>query len=242
MRLIYNSGIPEKQVWQVAQLAEVKQHNFVVVLDAAVNSVRAYSARQKLAEYRSRGWEPPPSWETDATGESDIHACTVHQGIINSQLLPRHVKDFTVGSDLLVYVDGSWAAGDAIDFVVTFAHELRHAWQFYNVPIVFFPQTPLAWVMAPQSTPSEKDAEADGKAIAENIFGPPAVSAHLAAQIASCRPEHRDVLVRLKESDTHARSLELLESETLLLLTEHATEIRTLQSKNNFEIPGIREL
>ena len=242
MRLINNSGIPEEQVWQVAQLAEVKQNNFVVVLDTAVNSVRADSAKQKLTEYRSRGWKPLPSWETDATGESDFHACTVHKGTINNQQLPRHVKDSIVGSDLLVYVDGTWTAGAAIDFALTFAHELRHAWQFFNVPTVFFSQTPLAWVMAPQSTPCEVDAEANGKAIAENIFGVAAVGEHLTAQIANCRPEHRDVLVRLKESHTHARSRELLESETLRLLNEHAAEIRTLQSKDNFEIPGIREL
>ena len=147
-----------------------------------------------------------------------------------------------MGFDLLVYVDGTWTAGDAIDFVLTFAHELRHAWQFYNLPIVFFSQTPLAWVMQPQSTPSEADAEKNGKAIAEIIFGREAVSAHLAAELATCRPEHREVLARLKESETQALPSEILESETLHLLNEHASEIRTVQLKNGFQIPGIREL
>ena len=242
MRLINKSNVPEERVFQVARIAAVEQYDFVALLDSAVNSVKADSAKLKLAEYRNKGWKPLPSWETDATGESDTHACTVHHAIIRNQLLPRHVKDAIVGSDLLVYVDGTWTAGDAIDFVLTFAHELRHAWQFYNVPIVFFSQTPLEWVMQPQSTPSDVDAEKNGKAIAEIIFGPEAVSAHLAAELATCRPEHREVLARLKEGDTQALPSEILESETLHLLNEHASEIRTVQLKNGFQIPGIREL
>jgi hypothetical protein len=135
MRLINSSGIPEEQVWQVAQIAGVYQYEFVVVLDTAVNSVKADSAKLKLTEYRSKGWRPPSSWETDATGESDIHACTVYKGIIKTQQIPLSVKEAIVDSDLLVYVDGTWTTRNAIDFVLTFAHELRHAWQFYNVPV-----------------------------------------------------------------------------------------------------------
>jgi hypothetical protein len=242
MRLINNSSIPEESVWRVAQLAEVKQYNFVVVLDTAVNSVRADYAKQKLTEYRSKGWKPFQSWETDAAGESDFHAYTAHRGMIDNQQLPQHVKDAIVGSDLLVYVDGTWTGSDAINFALTFAHELRHAWQFYNVPIVFFSQTPLSWVMPPQSTPCEVDAEANGKLIAENIFGGATVADHLAAQIATCPPEHRDVWARLKENDKQTRSREMLEAETLHLLKQNAAEIRKLQSMYNFEIPGIREL
>jgi hypothetical protein len=242
LRLVNNSVITEERVRQVAQLSGVQQCNFVVVLDSAVNSLRADSAKLKLTEYRSKGWTPLPSWAAGSTGESDIHACTVCRSMIDNQQLPQHAKDTIIGSDLLVYIDGTWTAGDAIDFVLTFAHELRHAWQFYNVPIVFFSRTPLAWVMQAQSTPSEVDAEKNGKAVAERVFGPEAVSAHLAAQIASCRPEHRDMLVRLKDCDTHSRSREGLEWETLQLLQEPAVEIRRLQFQNSCEIPGIREL
>jgi hypothetical protein len=33
-----------------------------------------------------------------------------------------------------------------MDFVLTLAHDLRDAWQYFNAPVVFHSQTPLEWV------------------------------------------------------------------------------------------------
>jgi hypothetical protein len=56
-------------------------------------------------------------------------------------------------------------------FVLTLAHELRHAWQYFNAPVVFYAQTPLSWVVPPQLTPCEIDAERAAKRVLIHIYG-----------------------------------------------------------------------
>jgi hypothetical protein len=67
-----------------------------------VNAVRANAARAKLDEYRQKDWKYiSPEWEKDATGESDIHACTVSRRTIANQSLPSYVIEAINGCELL---------------------------------------------------------------------------------------------------------------------------------------------
>ncbi len=56
------------------------------------------------------------------------------------QKLPTHAIDAIDGHELLVYLDATWTRGPEMGFVLTLAHELRHAWQYFNAPVVFHSQ------------------------------------------------------------------------------------------------------
>jgi hypothetical protein len=125
-------------------------------------------------------------------------------------------------------------------FALTLAHELRHSWQYFNAPVVLHSQTPLSWVMPPQTTPCELDAEKAGKRVARVMYGDERARAYLDTELARCKPEHREVLERLAALDETADPK--IEAETIALLEEHAAEIRKCQLQYNFMIPGIPEL
>jgi hypothetical protein len=59
------------------------------------------------------------AWERDATGETDINACTVSRRIIANQKLPTHAIDAIDGHELLVYLDATWTRGSEMGFVLT---------------------------------------------------------------------------------------------------------------------------
>jgi len=210
-------------------------------LDGAVNAVRANAARTKLDEYRQKGWKYiSPPWEKDATSESDIHACTISRRTIANQHLPSYVIEAINGCELLVYLDATWTGAPGIGFALTLAHELRHSWQYFNAPVVLHSQTPLSWVMPPQLTPCELDAEKAGERVARQMYGDEGARAYLDTELAGCKPEHREVLERLAALDETADPK--IEAETIALLERRAAEIRKYQLQGNFVIPGIQEL
>jgi hypothetical protein len=241
MDIINQNGVNDAIVRLVAQHMGVSDKHFPVVLDRAVNAVQADAAHAKLEEYRQKGWKyPSPSWETDVTGENDIHACTVARRLIASQQLPEYVLEAINGYELLVYLDATWTKGPEMSFVLTLAHELRHAWQYFNEPVVFHSQTALSWVMPPQLTPCELDAEKAAKRELAEMYGDSALRAYLDAELARCKPEHREAIGLLAALD-HNSDPEMC-AKTVALLEHHAAEIRKLQRENNFVMPGIREL
>jgi len=115
------SVVDESVVRAVAQHSGVFGESFVVFLDDKVNAVRADFARVKLEEYTRKAWKPLAAWEKDATGESDINACTVPRRIIANQKLPKHAIDAIAERELLVYLDATWTHGSQNDFVLTLA-------------------------------------------------------------------------------------------------------------------------
>jgi len=234
------SGADESVVRRLAHHSSVSGESFLVFLDDKVNAVRAEFARAKLDEYTRKAWKPLPAWERDATGETDVNACTVSRRIIANQKLPTHAIDAIEGHELLVYLDGTWTRGPEMGFVLTLAHELRHAWQYFNAPVVFHSQTPLSWVVPPQLTPCELDAERAAKRVLGQMYGDSGLRAYIQAELASCKPEHRDVMDRLASLD--ATTDPQLEAKTISLLEEHAAEIRKIQTANSFVMPGIPEL
>jgi hypothetical protein len=241
MNILNRAGLEDAVVNTVAQRSLVSGENFVVFLDNALNAVRAEFARAKLDEYRQKGWKfILPSWETDATGGSDVHACTVSRRLIVSQNLPPHVIRAINGYELLVYLDATWTTAPEMGFALTFAHELRHVWQYFNAPLVLHSQTPLSWVMLPQLTPCELDAEKASKRVLRQVYGYAGVRAYLDGELAHCKPEHREVIERLATLDETVDPE--LEGNTIAVLEQHAAEIRRLQKENNFVMPGIPEL
>jgi hypothetical protein len=240
MDIVNRTRLNDDAVRDVAQCLEVAGESFVVFLDDGINAVRADFARAKLEEYRKKGWKPLSGWEKDATGATDIHACTVSHRINGHQQLPRYVIEAIKGYEMLVYVDATWTRGPQIGFVLTLAHELRHAWQHFKAPLVFHAQTPLSWVMPPQMTPCELDAEKAAKRVCREVYGDTGLRAYLDTKLACCKPEHREVLQRLAVLDDTADPK--IEATTITLLEQHAAEIRKLQRENNFVMPGIQEL
>lgn len=86
-------------------------------------------------------------WEKDAPGESDIHACTICRRMIANQSLPSYVIEAIKGYELLVYLDATGTEAPEMGFAMTLAHELRHSWQYFNVPVVLHSQTRLSWAI-----------------------------------------------------------------------------------------------
>lgn len=240
MEIANRSAVDESVVRAVARHSGVFGESFVVFLDDKVNAVRADFARAKLEEYTRKAWKPLAGWETDATGDFDINACTVSRRVIANQKLPKHAIDAIAEREVLVYLDATWTRGPEMDFVLTLAHELRHTWQYFNAPLVFHSQTPLAWVVPPQLTPCELDAEKAAKRVLGRMYGDSGLRAYLHAELARCKPEHQGVIDRLASLDTTADPQ--LETKTIALLEQHAAEIRKLQAENNFVMPGIPEL
>lgn len=240
MHIIDRAGIDDKTVKLVSDRVGVSERDLTLFLDDAINAVRADHARAKLAEYRQKGWKPVYGWELDAMGENDYHACTVNRHTIVSQKLPGYVIKAIGDSPLLVYLDATHTKGAGMTFVLTLAHELHHAWQYFNAPIIFHSQTALSWVMNPQETPCELDAEKAGKRVLFEIHGAASARAYLEKELAHCKPEHRDVLVRLVALDPIADPES--EHQTVRLLEEHAEEIRQHQVANNFTMVGVPEL
>jgi hypothetical protein len=241
MDIVNRSRVDDGIVRTVAQRSLVAVESFVVFLDGAVNAVLANFARTKLQEYRQRGWKfTSPAWEKDATGDSDTHACTVNRATIATQKLPPYVIAAINGYELLVYLDGTWTQAPEMGFVLTLAHELRHVWQYLNAPLVFHAQTPLSWVVPPQLTPCEMDAERGAKRVLIHIYGDSSVRAYLKVELASCKLEHREVMERLATLDDTTDPE--LEAKTITLLEQHDAEIRKIQLENNFVMPGIPEL
>jgi hypothetical protein len=241
MEIVNRTRIDDAIVRNVAQRSAVAGERFIVFLDDAVNAVRADFARGKLQEYRQKGWKfIPPASEKDATGENDIHACTVSRRIISSQKLPPYVIEAIGTYVLLVYLDATWTGAPETGFTLTLAHELRHAWQYFNAPVVFHSQTPLSWVVPPQLTPCELDAEKAAKRVLRQLYGDEGVRVYLDTELARCKLEHREVLEHLAALDETADPK--IEAETITLLEQHAAEIRKCQLEYKFVIPGIPEL
>jgi hypothetical protein len=240
MDIINRAGIDEGIVRTAAQQSSVAGETFVVYLDDKVNAVRADAARAELDEYRQKNWKPLAAWEQQTTPDSDTHACTVSRRIIVTQKLPAYVVAAIGAYDLLVYIDATWTRGGEMHFVLTLAHELRHAWQYFNAAMVFHSQTPLSWVTAPQLTPCELDAEKAGKRVLVEMYGADAARAYLDSELANCKPEHRETTERLAALDPAADPS--LEANTIALLEQHAAEIRKYQLEYNFVMPGIPEL
>jgi hypothetical protein len=239
MDIFNRSGIREAIVRDVAQRAGVADAKFILFLDDVVNSIVATAARKNLQEHPN--WQyMRPGWEKDATGDNDHHACTTSRRIIGNQKLPAYVINAIEGHELLVYLDATWTTGPEMGFVLTLAHELRHVWQYFNAPIVFHAQTPLSWVVPPQMTPCELDAEKAAKRMLGQMHGDGKTRAYLTAQLAACRPEHRETMERLAALDPATDPQ--TEAHTIVLLEQNAAEIRKLQRQYNFVMPGILEV
>ncbi len=240
MDIINRSEVDNAIARTLAQRSGVIDKSFVLMLDSVVNAVRADAARAKLEEYRKKSWTPLAVWEVEATGESDLHACTVPRRNITNQKLPPNVIDAINAFELLVYIDATWTKAPPMGFVLTLAHELRHVWQYFNAPVVFHSQTPLSWVMPPQRTPCELDAEKAAKQTLRRIYGDSGLRDYLTGELASCKPEHREVMERLAALDDTADPQ--LEAKTIALLEQHAPAIRKYQLEYRFVMVGIPEL
>lgn len=210
MEIINRTGLDDTIVRKVAEHSLVSTESFVVFLD------------------------------NEANAESDIHACTATSRILASQKLPLYVVAASSGWDLLVYLDATWVREQEMGFVLTLAHELRHAWQYFNSPVVFYSQTPLSWVAPPQLTPCELDAEKAAKRVLRQMYGDKGVHVYLDGESLGCKPEHQEVLERLAALDEAADPN--IEAETIALVEQHAAEIRKYQLQYNFVMPGIPEL
>lgn len=125
-------------------------------------------------------------------------------------------------------------------FVLTLAHELRHAWQYFNAPLVIHSQTALSWVVQPQLTPCEIDAEKAARRVLGQMYGDARVRAYLDSELARCKSQHRDAMEHLAALDPAPDPD--YEAKTISLLEQHAAEIRNYQLQYNFVMPGIREL
>jgi hypothetical protein len=243
MDIINRAGVDVGIVRTAAQHSLVSHDSFVIFLDDAVNRISADCARAKLEEYRQKGWKPLAAWERDAAGETDTHACTVSRRIIANQQLPFYVIAAIGGYELLVYLDATWTGGPETGFAVTLAHELRHVWQYFNAPVVFHAQTPLSWVVPPQLTPCELDAEKAAKRVLRQMYGGEGVRSYLETELVRCKPKHREVLERLTALDETADPQ--IEEETIALLEQHAAAIRNFQHQyyvGRPPMPGIPEL
>jgi hypothetical protein len=239
MDIVNRAGADERIIRTVAQHSSVASESFVLFLDDKVNTVCADAARKNLEQHPT--WQHmQPGWKKDATGENDTHACAVSRRIIADQKLPAWVIAAIGAYDLLAYLDATWTRAGEMDFVVTLAHELRHAWQYFNAPVVFHSQTPLSWVTAPQLTPCELDCEKTAKRVLREIYGDEAMRAYLDAELVRCKPEHRETTERLTALDPTADPN--LEANTIELLEQHAAEIRNYQREHNFVMRGIPEL
>jgi hypothetical protein len=217
MDVVNRSGIHEAFVRSVVQHASVADHSFILFLDDKLNALRADAARKNLDEHPN--WQYlRPGWEKDATGDNDHHACTVTKATIATEKLPAYVV--------------AAITGGAMGFVLTLSHELRHVWQYFNVRVVFHAQTPLSWVMPPQLTPCELDTEKAAKSMLGQMYGDGQTRAYLTAELAACRPEHREVTERLATLDPTPDPE--IEKKTVALLEQHAAEIRKLQNRAQF--------
>jgi hypothetical protein len=101
-------------------------------------------------------------------------------------------------------------------------------------------QTPLSWVVPPQLTPCELDAEKAAKRALRQMYGDEGLHVYLNTELVRCKEEHREVLERLAALDEIPGPK--IEAETIALLEQHAAEIRDYQRQYNFVIPGIPEL
>lgn len=237
MNIINGTPIGDSPVKEIARRSGVADREFVLFLDDRLNAVRAEYARVKLEEYRLNNWQfPSVKWHEDATGENDHHACTVHKGTIANQKLPQYVIDAVSGYDLLVYVDATYTKQPGMGFAFALAHELRHAWQYFYMPVVFHSQTALSWVHPPQETPCELDAERAAKRLLSEMRGGVAVREFLNSEIAACKPQHREVLERLGRLDIAADPQ--VEAKTIELLKRHAAEIVKIQTDARVQFPG----
>jgi hypothetical protein len=223
VKILNRPGIDEAFVLDLARRSAVADRDFVLFLDNTLNAVRPDHARAKLEEYRKKGWKPLHKSERDANGGNDSRACTVNRRTIATQKLPVYVIEAIEGYDLLVYIDATHTREQGPDFVIALAHEFRHAWQYFNAPVVFFSQTPLSWVHPPQETPCELDAERGAKRVLEDVYGAPAAREDVNNELARSKPEHREVLQRLATLDTAADPQS--EKKTLQLVEQHAAEI-----------------
>jgi hypothetical protein len=251
MRLQNSAAVSATLVETVARKMSVDTYDFILFLDKRVNSIKADQSRAqadywkaRIEEYHSRGWgtHPLSSFEKqNPSPQDDIHACTAHREGLENEQIPEYAKRSIDDSHLLVYIDETTCSkSDQIAFVVTLAHEFRHVWHFFNLPVVFFSQTTLSWVMPPQQTPAELDAEATARSAADGLFGIEVVRAYLEERVQTCPPEHRqtwEMLRVVKQSP-----VETVEAETIRLLEHYAPDIRRYQEENKFEIPGIRQL
>lgn len=240
MEIVNRTRVADGMVTTAAQHSLVAGESFVVFLDDAVNAVRADFVRAQLEGRKQKGWKPLPVLGKDTTDESDTHACIVTRRIIASQKLPPYVIAAIGAYELLVYLDATWTGGSEMGFVLTLAHELRHAWQYFNAPVVFHSQTPLSWVVPPQLTPCELDAEMAAKRALRQRYSDEGARVYLDTELGHCTPEHRAVLERLAALDETPNPR--IEAETVALLEQHAAEIRKYQFQYNFVIPGIPEL
>jgi len=246
MHIVNRSRIHEATVTAVALRSHVADREFLLFLDDAVNTARADLASAKLEEHRQKGLKfTQPTWEKEATGENDHHACTVTKATIATEKLPAKVIAAIGSCNLLVYLDATWTGKGEIDFVLTLAHELRHTWQYFNAPIVYHSQAPLSFVVQPQLTPCELDAEKAAKRVLCEEYGEAAVREYLKNELARCRSEHRETVQRLAELDITADRQ--METGTIELLKQHAAEIVSFQTEARsrfpgYVMPGVREL
>jgi hypothetical protein len=240
MEIVNRTRIDGAIVRNVAQRSTVAGERFIVFLDNAVNAVRADFARGKLQEYRQKGWKFIPAWEKDATGENDIHACTVSRCIISSQQLPPYVIEAIGTYELLVYLDATWT-GAARDGIHADARPraspcvavLQRAGRvsFADAVVMGCPAAVNAL---------EPDAEKASKARPSSVVWRRSVRIYLETELARCKLEHREVLEHLAALDETADPK--IEAETITLLEQHAAEIRKCQLEYKFVIPGIPEL
>ena len=180
MEIINNTKVSCDLLLRVITESKVESCDVVLYLDNRVNSLKADYAKEKIAEYRSKGWTPLPFWQAQVSGEDDPHACMVHRDIIGNQSLPQYAKAAIGSAEVLVYLDSTWTTESPIALVVTLAHELRHVWQSFNLPVVLHSQTTLSWVMKPQRTPCELDAESTARALIGYLVEMPSVPTHRA--------------------------------------------------------------
>lgn len=237
MDIINHAGIPPDLVARVASEAELPSRNILLFLDDQENHTRRDRAREKVEGNRKRGWEVYPWDVQELEKDKDYHAWFCISELLQYQVVPEHVKESVSYHDSLIYLDATNLKGHRVLSVISIAHECRHAWQYYTSPLTYFGNIVLSWVMEPQLTPVEHDAEIFAKRLSMEILGSEAVSKYVEDQILSGPQEHREMWRRfatINSGQDHSVS-----EETRIALLENTRKLRETQEELQIDIPQL---
>jgi hypothetical protein len=241
MRLLNEAKVHFEWIDKMLDRADLRKEKLLIFFDPSQNRVRIDAAGDKIKSNEARGWKPY-TWDiqTVAKGQdADIHAAFAPAELLSTQQLPEYVKQQAQPDESLIYIDRVFLS-DQIDALITFAHECRHAWQYYNHPIVFFGDLVLSWVTPPASTPAEIDAETFAKRTAFEILGPATVKKFAQERLNSVPENHRWMWQRFLDMDQSA-SYDCVNITTKALL-DKASEMKSTQIELDINFPHLERV
>jgi hypothetical protein len=137
------------------------------------------------------------------------------------------------------YIDQVFLSNE-IDALITFAHEGRHAWQYYNHPLVFFGHLVLNWVTPPAELPAEIDVELLAKKTAVEILGAKNVEKYAEQRLSSVPENHREPWRRFLDID-QSGTFDCVEA-TIKALMDQASNLKLTQIKLGVDFPHLEKV